>query len=178
VGTREILRGVSMDQDKFVATFRTHLQDVSKYLTRRVEISNVEDLASEIFEIAWRKRESCPEGLELAWLYKIAGFVVSNHRRKLSRRVVMLPLLDHDRSAPSAEDIALDGSGVAIAFDLLSSKDRQVLSLFVFEQLSVKEISVALEISENSTSQRLKRARERLARHLALQVSDTYEGGH
>ena len=167
-----------MDQERFVATFRSHLQDISKYLTRRVEVSHVEDLASEIFEIAWRKRESCPEGFELPWLYNIAGFVVSNHRKKLSRRAVMVPLLDHDRSAPSAEDVALDGSAVAQAFDKLSAKDRQVLSLLVFEQLSIKEIAIVLGTTENNTSQRIKRARERLAKHLAQQVSDTYEGGH
>ena len=167
-----------MDQVQFVATFRSHLQDISKYLTRRVEISQVEDLASEIFEIAWRKRESCPQGFELAWLYKIAGFVVSNHRRKLSRRAVMVPLLDHDRSAPSAEDVALDGSAVAQAFDELSAKDRQVLSLLVFEQLSIKEIAVVLGTTENNTSQRLKRARERLAKNLKQQLSEAKNEGH
>jgi RNA polymerase sigma-70 factor (ECF subfamily) len=162
-----------VDQDKFVATFRSHLQDISKYLTRRVEVSQVEDLASEIFEIAWRKRDSCPEGFELAWLYKIAGFVVSNHRKKLSRRAITVPLLDHDRSAPSAEDVALDGSAVAQAFDELSAKDRQVLALLVFEQLSIKEIAVVLGTTENNTSQRLKRARERLAKNLKQQLSET-----
>ena len=162
-----------MDQVQFVATFRSHLQDISKYLTRRVDVSQVEDLASEIFEIAWRKRESCPEGFELAWLYKIAGFVVSNHRKKLSRRAITVPLLDHDRSAPSAEDVALDGSSVAQAFDELSAKDRQVLSLLVFEQLSIKEIAVVLGTTENNTSQRLKRARERLANNLKQQLSET-----
>jgi RNA polymerase sigma-70 factor (ECF subfamily) len=130
-------------------------------------------LASEIFEIAWRKRESCPEGFELAWLYKIAGFVVSNHRKKLSRRAITVSLLDHDRSAPSAEDVALDGSSVAQAFDELSAKDRQVLSLLVFEQLSIKEIAVVLGTTENNTSQRLKRARERLANNLKQQLSET-----
>ena len=162
----------SVDQVQFVATFRSHLQDISKYLTRRVEVSQVEDLASEIFEIAWRKRDSCPEGFELAWLYKIAGFVVSNHRKKLSRRAITVPLLDHDRSAPSAEDVALDGSSVAQAFDELSAKDRQVLSLLVFEQLSIKEIAVVLGTTENNTSQRLKRARERLANNLKQQLSE------
>ena len=161
-----------MDQVQFVATFRSHLQDISRYLTRRVELSQVEDLASEIFEIAWRKRESCPEGFELPWLYKIAGFVVSNHRKKLSRRAITVPLLDHDRSAPSAEDVALDGSSVAQAFDELSAKDRQVLSLLVFEQLSIKEIAVVLGTTENNTSQRLKRARERLANNLKQQLSE------
>jgi RNA polymerase sigma-70 factor (ECF subfamily) len=167
-----------VDQVQFVSTFRSHLQDISKYLTRRVEISQVEDLASEIFEIAWRKRESCPEGFELPWLYKIAGFVVSNHRKKVSRRAVMVPLLDHDRAAPSAEDVHLDGSAVAEAFDELSAKDRQVLSLLVFEQLSIKEIAVVLGTTENNTSQRLKRARERLAKNLKQQLSETKDEGH
>ena len=90
-----------MDQDQFVATFRSHLPDISKYLTRRVEISHVEDLASEIFEIALRKRESCPEGFELPWLYNIAGFVVSNHRRKSSRRGIFVPLWGNSHTIPS-----------------------------------------------------------------------------
>jgi RNA polymerase sigma-70 factor (ECF subfamily) len=99
--------------------------------------------------------------------------VVSNHRKKLSRRAITVPLLDHDRSAPSAEDVALDGSSVAQAFDELSAKDRQVLSLLVFEQLSIKEIAVVLGTTENNTSQRLKRARERLANNLKQQLSET-----
>jgi len=161
-----------MDRDQFVTLFRAHLQDVSKYLSRRVDRDQVEDLASEIFEIAWRKKADCPQGMELAWLYKIAGFVVSNHRRKAVNRIIHLPILETDKSAPSAEDMALDGSGVAIAFASLSGSDRQLLSLLVFEELSIKEISVVLGISENTTSQRLKRARERLAANLASQLSD------
>ncbi|NDC49655.1 MAG: sigma-70 family RNA polymerase sigma factor [Micrococcales bacterium] len=161
-----------MDRDQFVTLFRAHLQDVSKYLSRRVDRDQVEDLASEIFEIAWRKKADCPEGMELAWLYKIAGFVVSNHRRKAVNRIIHLPILDTDKSAPSAEDMALDGSGVATAFASLSGSDRQLLSLLVFEELSIKEISVVLGTSENTTSQRLKRARERLAANLASQLSD------
>jgi len=161
-----------MHRDQFVTLFRAHLQDVSKYLSRRVDRDQVEDLASEIFEIAWRKKADCPQGMELAWLYKIAGFVVSNHRRKAVNRIIHLPILETDKSAPSAEDMALDGSGVAIAFASLSGSDRRLLSLLVFEELSIKEISVVLGTSENTTSQRLKRARERLAANLASQLSD------
>jgi len=161
-----------MDSNQFVTVFRAHLQDISKYLSRRVDRDQVEDLASEIFEIAWRKKVDCPEGMELAWLYKIAGYVVSNHRRKAVNRIIHLPILDTDKSAPSAEDMALDGSGVAIAFAALSGSDRQLLSLLVFEELSIKEIAVVLGTSENTTSQRLKRARERLSANLASQLSD------
>jgi len=48
-----------------------------------------------------------------------------------------------------------------------------VLALLVFEQLSIKEIAVVLGTTENNTSQRLKRARERLAKNLKQQLSET-----
>ncbi len=161
-----------MDQQAFVALFREHLQDVSKYLVRRVPPNKVEDLASEIFEIAWRKKDACPKGFELAWLYKIAGFVVANHRRKAENKIIHLPLMDWDKAAPSAEDLALDGSDIAQAFAGLSASDRQVLSLLIFDGLSVAEIAVALGTSANTASQKLKRARQRLATNLDKQLSE------
>ena len=161
-----------MDQQEFVATFREHLAPLSKYLTRRVDRSDVEDLAADVFEIAWRKRGSCPEGMQLAWLYKIAGFVVANHRRKQNRRGVSMQLLDTDAAAPSAEDLALSNGNLADAFASLSDADRQVLSLVAFEGLGIGEAAVALGVSANTASQRIKRARERLARKLSEALSD------
>ena len=162
-----------MDQQEFVATFRAHLAPLSKYLTRRVERSDVEDLAADVFEIAWRKRASCPAGMELAWLYRIAGFVVANHRRKQNRRGLSLPLLDNDAAAPSAEDLALASSSISVAFDSLSLPDRQILSLLAFEGLSVAEVAVALGVSANNASQRIKRARTRLSKKMSENLSDS-----
>ena len=161
-----------MEQDEFVSVFRSYLKPVSLYLTRRVASQDVEDLAAEIFEIAWRKKDSCPEGMELAWLYRISGFVVSNHRRKVNRRVVFLPLFDQDQAAPSAEDVALKGTELSLAFNALAPADRQVLSLLVFEQLSITEIAITLGISANTTSKRIERARERLSLKLSEAKSD------
>ena len=161
-----------MDELEFVALFRNHLNDISRYLSRRVATSQVEDLASEIFEIAWRKRADCPRDFELPWLYRIAGFVLANHRRKSENRFIHLPILDSDRSSPSAEDLALDGSDIARAFHLLSPSDRQILSLLVFEGLSISEIAVVLELSANTVSQKIKRARDRLAKKLDQVVSE------
>ena len=161
-----------MDEQQFVAVFRNHLQDISRYLARRVEKDRVEDLASDIFEIAWKKRSQCPSGFELPWLYRIAGYVLANDRRKAKNRFPHLPLLDHDQAAASAEDIALDGSEVAIAFRQLSDSDRQILTLYTFEDLSVSELAIALGVSANTASQKLKRARQRLADKLSEIVSE------
>lgn len=154
-----------------MATFRTHLPAVSKYLTRRVDRSDVEDLAADIFEIAWRKRQDCPNGAELPWLYRIAGFVVANHRRKQRRRGFTLELLEQDNSAPSAEELVLASRGISDAYAALKPNDRQILSLVAFEGLTVTDVAVTLGISANSASQRLKRARERFSENLK-QVSE------
>ena len=161
-----------MEQDEFVSVFRNYLHPVSLYLSRRVPVQEVEDLAAEIFEIAWRKKNSCPEGMELAWLYRIAGFVVANFRRKAIRRIVFLPILDHDFAAPSAEDVALNGSELSEAFNLLGAADRQILSLLGFEQLDISEIALALGTSTNTATKRISRARERLAINLAKAQSE------
>ena len=161
-----------MDEQSFVRLFRGHLQDISHYLVRRTSANHVEDLAGDIFEIAWRKRADCPEGFELPWLYRIAGYVLANHRRKTGHRFVHLSILDKDFTSPSAEDLALDGSDVARAYQKLGSSEREVRSLGVFEELTVAEIAIALGIKANTASQKLKRARARLAKELDQLMSE------
>ena len=160
-----------MDEQAFVSLFREHLPALSRYLTRRTNINDIEDLASEIFAVAWRKRFSCPDGLELAWLYKIASFVLANHHRKTRKYGFVLPLLDSDWASPSAEDVVMQNTDLGLAFARLSARDRQVLSLAVIENLTIKEVATALSITPNVASQRLKRARLRLSNHLKSQLS-------
>lgn len=155
-----------MNQEEFIALYRQHLPALSKFLVRRVDRDQVEDLASDVFEIAWRKRRAAPRGMELAWLYKIAGFVLANHRRKLNGRGSGLAMRESDLVSPSAETLALRDLELAEAFSSLSKTDKQLLSLYAIDGLSVSEIALVLGISANSASVRLKRARARLAQSL------------
>ncbi len=147
-----------MNNQEFTETFRQHLPKVSRYLAYRVNANDIEDLASKVFEIAWQKRSSCPAGNELAWLHKIAGYVVSNHRRKVT--AISLALFDSDATAPSAEDLVIADRSIKQAWSKLDAKDRTVLGLVAFDQLSVAEIAIALGISSNAASIRLHRARK------------------
>lgn len=147
-----------MNEHEFTETYRQYLPKVSRYLAYRVHANDVEDLASKIFEIAWQKRHTSPEGKELPWLYKIAGFVVSNHRRKVT--AISLALFDTDATAPSAEDLVIADLSIKHAWSRLTAKDRSVLGLAAFEQLTVAEIAVALGINTNTASIRLHRARK------------------
>ena len=45
-----------MSPEEFNRVFRAQLPMISAYLSRRVPFSEVEDLASDLFEIAWSKK--------------------------------------------------------------------------------------------------------------------------
>lgn len=155
-----------MNEEEFSDLYREHLSSLSRYLVRRVPISEVEDLASDIIEIAWKKREQAPVGKELAWLYKIAGYVVANFRTKTNNRNRIQDLLLPPQNAPSAESIALSDKDLAVAWAKLRDTDQQLISLSSFEELSIDEIAVTLSISKNAVSIRLHRAKNALQLHL------------
>ena len=92
-----------MTSEEFGALFRAHISEISRFLARRLPADQVDDLASDLFEIAWNKRSSIPQGLELPWLYKTARYLIANHRRKEAGRIAILATLSEPVGAPSAE---------------------------------------------------------------------------
>ena len=151
----------------FERAYSQYLPAVSGYLFRRVERQHVEDLAADVFAIAWRKRASVAEGEELPWLYRIAANVVANHRRRQSAGVSVLHLVRLPDSAPSAEDIVIADESLAGAWRGLKARDREVLALSLLEDLPVASIAASLGISANAVSIRLHRAKKTLAALLA-----------
>jgi RNA polymerase sigma-70 factor (ECF subfamily) len=148
--------------EEFSTTYRNFLPQISKYLVRRVPGSEIEDLASRIFEIAWKKRTEAPAGFELAWLYRIAGYVVANYRRSEATKANFLLALQPPDSAPSAEDIALGDIALSEAWAQLSPKEREVIALSSFEGLDNPSAAKVLEISVNAFALRLSKAKARL----------------
>ena len=155
-----------MSPEEFNAVFRALLPEVSKFLSRRVDPSDVEDIASDLFELAWAKRSQIPAGMELPWLYKSARYLISNHYRKSSGRARIFSTLQEPLAAPSAESIAVADLTLSHAWAKLSEKDQEVLALWSFEGLEVNQIAKVLEISENAANVRLSRARSNLKSQL------------
>jgi len=151
----------------FATVYREHLPAISRYLARRVERDAVEDLAADVFAVAWRKRDSVTAGEELPWLYRIAANLVANHRRKQAATASFITSLRPADSAPAADDIVIADQQLASAWKLLKARDREVLALAVFEDLPVTSIATALGVSANAVSIRLHRARKQLADHLS-----------
>jgi RNA polymerase sigma-70 factor (ECF subfamily) len=156
------VRITAVSPEEFTAIYRQLLPQISKYLIRRVNPGEVEDLASRIFEIAWQKRAQASVGFELPWLYRIAGFVVANHRRSEASKANFLLSLRPLDSSPSAEEIALKDLALSQAWAKLSAFERQVIALSSFEGLDNSSAAKVLDISTNAFALRLSKAKTRL----------------
>ena len=156
-----------MSPEEFNQIFRALLPEVSRFFARRVSESEVEDLAADLFELAWSKRDQIEKGMELPWLYKSARYLIANHYRKSSGRSRILAGFQEPTSAPSAESIALADIELAEAWKSLSHKEQEVMALWALEGLESKAIAKVLEISENATNIRLTRAKANLKLALA-----------
>jgi RNA polymerase sigma-70 factor (ECF subfamily) len=155
-----------MTAEEFGALFRAHISEVSRFLARRLPADQVDDLASDLFEIAWNKRSSIPQGLELPWLYKTARYLIANHRRKEAGRVAILATLAEPVAAPSAESIALADLELSQAWARLNEREREALALWALDGLEPQEVAVALGISSNAANIRLSRAKQNLLAEL------------
>lgn len=155
-----------MTPEQFDSTYRQYLDPVSRFLARRVDFSQVDELTSQVFEIAWNKRSQPDRGHELPWLYKIAGFVVANHRRKQANEQTKLGFLQLHDYSPSAESIAVADLALAEAIRSLSATDQSLLALVAFDDLEVREAAKLLGLTANAASIRLNRARKQLREKL------------
>ncbi len=144
----------------FETLVREHATAVHRYLVRRVDRSDVEDLTADVLTVAWRRRDDVPDGAELPWLYRTAGYVVANHRRK-GRPVPVADVPDEvDPDDPAVR--AVRDEAVRTVLAGLSSRDREVLLLHAWEGLTGDGLAAALGIGRGGADAALSRARSRL----------------
>ena len=147
------------DDAWFDDLFRAHATQVFRYFVRRAP-ADAEDLAAEVMTIAWRRRADLPDGAELPWLYRTAGYVLANHRRKKVAVPVDHVLADADDADPA--DRVIRDEAVRDALRALSPRDRQILLLHAWEGLDGDQLAVVLGISRGGADAALSRARARL----------------
>lgn len=148
------------DDAWFDELFRLHATAVHRYFARRAPADDVQDLTADVLATAWRRREDVPEGAELPWLYRTAGYVLANHRRKGRPTPVEHLPEEVDDADPAALTIADDG--VRRALGRLSVRDRRVLLLHAWEGLDGQQLGEVLGITRGGADAALSRARARL----------------
>ena len=161
--------------DRFRQVLDENHRAIQLYCARRLAPADANEASADVFVVAWQKRKAIPEGGQARpWLYGIARNVVRNHARGVRRRTrLSAKALAISEVAPSDPELQvvrrLEDRLVGEAAEQLSERDREILMLHAWEDLTVAEIAVALDLSPTAAHMRLQRALKRLAK--ALQKS-------
>jgi RNA polymerase sigma factor (sigma-70 family) len=157
-----------MDDDRDTGWFRSvyarHYADVVRYGLRRLDGSPAaEELAQEVFLVAWRRRWDVPSHA-LPWLYGVARRLLANHWRAQRALPVSSAGRDELREHPAADRHAgvTELLDVRAALSRLSDDDQEILRLVAWEQLTVAEAALVLGCGATAAKVRLHRARRRL----------------
>jgi RNA polymerase sigma factor (sigma-70 family) len=170
--------------ERFEEIFRRYFGQIHRYLAARVGGRIADDLAAEVFTIAFAQRQRYDLARDCArpWLYGIATNLVGSYRRREQRRYRALARMDARGVAPSDEDLVADrvsaaaaGPALAAALAALGSGDRDVLLLVAVAGLDNQEVARSLGIPYGTVCSRLSRARARLRESLG---GTNPAGGH
>jgi RNA polymerase sigma-70 factor, ECF subfamily len=170
---------------EFTRLVDNHRRALQRYVLRRLaDQDDSDDVVSETFAIAWRKRDALPpRDRELPWLYGIAFRVLSNHRRSRDRWIRLHNRISREREGESdvEEWRELESNELMKAMHSLGKLDREVLRLAYWEKLKYRDIAISLQMSENAVAIRATRAKKKLRARLELPAavpsSSTDSGG-
>lgn len=160
-------------QETFKSLYAKHRLEVLAYCTRRIGAAEAADACSETFLVAWRRLDDIPEPpKDLAYLYGIASKVLSNHFRTMHRRSRLEALLGTLEVPPPPDPSVLvvkssQDERVLAAVRRLKPKDREIVMLHAWEDLSRATIAEMMGLSRAAIDQRIHRTYRRLARVLA-----------
>lgn len=189
VGAEE-LRWIGGDPDLFEAFYREHVEEVQRFVVRRVgDRERAADLTAEVFlaaiDSAHRYRPG--RGAPRAWLFGIARVLLASERRQRGRERVGRArleggvLLDEEDAArmDARIDAAAQSRRLHEAMDRLPEAERAVLELVALDELTVAEAAVAAGVRPVTARVRLHRARRKLRAELeaAPQSTPSQEDG-
>jgi RNA polymerase sigma factor (sigma-70 family) len=164
----DAIEGSLIDGARFALVFDRHFRAIHRFLQARVGSQLADDLASETFVIAFRRRASFDRARDDArpWLHGIAVNLLREHRRSEDRRLRAFTRLAHEGpgAVPDLEP-CLDPT-VAAALLELSLAERNLLLLYAWAELSYEELAEALALPIGTIRSRLNRVRSKLDRRL------------
>ena len=162
------------DQRAFSQLYLRYQPRLVKYCARvlRDDIAQAADLVDEAMFDVWRSAENFAGRSKVStWIYSITRNKMVSWLRKTSEMTLEdESILDAmiDPAASPHEELALDDMKQQLLrlMDQLTEEHREVIRLTYFEDKSVKEVAIVLDISENTVKTRMFYARKRLAQLL------------
>lgn len=170
----EIIKRSLDEPGAFSDIFERHVRPVGGYIRRRIGADAVDDVLSETFLVAFRRRASFDLTTESArpWLLGIATTVVKSHRAAEARQWRAFEASSSAESVGvetphAASDSRIDADAalraLAPRIAALTPKDRDTLLLHAWGDLTYEQIAVALGVPTGTVRSRLNRVRRKLA---------------
>jgi RNA polymerase sigma-70 factor (ECF subfamily) len=127
---------------------------------------------ADVFLVAWRRRHDMPADA-LPWLLGVARKVLANRRRSDQRVLALRHRLASERESVAAATGDEVDERVIRALGRLSDRDRELLMLLAWDDLSQADVAEVLGVRKNTVAVRLHRAREHFADALAAEDAKT-----
>ena len=171
------------DPSAFADLFERHARVIGGFAARRVGHDAAEDVLSETFLVAFRRRKDFDPAWESAkpWLLGIASRLVKKHHAQEAKQWRAFaasasgsePWTDGQIGASDGRaDAASALRALAPRIAGLSSRDRDTLLLYAWGELTYAQIAVAQGIPVGTVRSRLNRVRRKLARTGSSHGSD------
>jgi RNA polymerase sigma-70 factor (ECF subfamily) len=168
----QLIARAADEPELFGDVFDRHFATIHRYLERRAGADAADDLAPEVFRVAFEQRRGFEplHDSALPWLYGVATKLMLKRWRSERRGLHALALLrapaGHVEPGLDAVNRKLDAvatrSRLLRALAALPKGERDVVVLVAWEDLSYDEVATALEIPVGTVRSRLSRARRKL----------------
>ncbi|POM25744.1 ECF RNA polymerase sigma factor SigE [Actinomadura rubteroloni] len=152
----------------FTELYDRHAPRIHRYAARRLGADRADDIVADTFLTAFRRRGRYDLTREDAapWLYGIAANLIGKHHRaeiRMHRAYARTGASPVTESYAERADERVDAAGVrralAAALAALPARDRDVLLLVAWADLTYEQVAEALSIPVGTVRSRLHRAR-------------------
>ncbi|WP_433375178.1 RNA polymerase sigma factor [Actinoplanes sp. CA-142083] len=170
-----VIRASLADPDRFAVIYDRYAAMLYRYAYQRMGPGIADDVVAEAFLAAFRGRASYDLGRQDArpWLFGILTREMAAHQRREKARYRAMARSTHETVQDSPDDqvtarvVAGAARGpLAAALAGLDPRDRDVLLLVAWGQLSYDEVADALNIPQGTVGSRLSRARRKVRKAL------------
>ena len=169
----EIIQRSLQHPAAFAELFDRHARAVNAFATYRIGRHAAEDVLSETFLVAFRRRADFDMDVESAapWLLGIASRLIRRHRALEAKhwRSFAASISQQEHSSLGGVDDAMsrvdaerEVRSLRTRIAALAPKDRETLLLYAWQGMTYEEIAVVLAIPVGTVGSRLNRVRTRL----------------
>jgi RNA polymerase sigma factor (sigma-70 family) len=156
--------------ERFTCLYDRYYRNVLRYALQHAEQGFAEDVASEVFLVAWRRWPKIPEPA-LPWLLGVARNRLrkqagESHRQRILADLVMALTGAADMAAWDAGEHAVERASALEVLASLPARDVEALTLITWHGLDVRAAAAVAGCSPRAFTVRLHRARRRLAEAL------------